>query len=208
LNGSEGEIILYESPDGQVELDVRLEEETVWLTLTQISDLFERDKSVISRHLGTIFRTGELEREATVAKNATVQIEGERQVVREIEHFNLDAILSVGYRVNSKRGTQFRIWATRTLRDHLLRGFTINEKRISAKGFSEIEQAVALLSRTLSRNELVADEGRAILEIVEQYTRAWKLLLQYDEDRLAEAPARPVQPTAELTLIEARVAIE
>ena len=104
-----GEIVVYEASDGAVQVSVRLEQETVWLSLTQIADLFGRDKSVISRHLRNIFASGELEREATVAKYATVQQEGDREVVREIEYFNLDAILSVGYRVNSKRGTQFRI---------------------------------------------------------------------------------------------------
>ncbi len=109
-----GEVIVYQAPDGEVRVDVRLERETVWLSLGQMTELFGRDKSVISRHLRRIFQSGELEREATVAKNATAQREGGREVVREIEYFNLDAILSVGYRVNSKRGTQFRIWATRT----------------------------------------------------------------------------------------------
>ena len=204
---TENEIILYQSPDGDVQVDVLLEQETVWLSLIQIAELFERDKSVISRHLGSIFDTGELEREATVAKNATVQIEGNRRVSREIDYYNLDAILSVGYRINSRRGTQFRIWATRTLRDHLLRGYTIHEKRLRERGLDELEQAMALLSRTLTRNELVSGEGHAALEIVEQYTRAWKLLLQYDEDRLSEAPEQPLKPAADLPLADANDAI-
>ncbi|MEK8090246.1 RhuM family protein [Thermithiobacillus plumbiphilus] len=125
-----GEIALFQAPDGQIRLDVRLERETVWLSLNQMAELFGRDKSVISRHLRNIFASGELDRTVTVAKNATVQKEGGRDVVREIEYFDLDAILSVGYRVNSKRGTQFRIWATRTLRDHLVQGYTLNERRL------------------------------------------------------------------------------
>lgn len=111
-----GEILLYQSPDGKVQVDVQLDQETIWLSLNQMAELFEHDKSVIFRHLRNVFDTSELEREATVAKNATAQREGNR----EIEDFNLDAILPIGYRVNSKRGTQLRIWATRTLRDHLL----------------------------------------------------------------------------------------
>lgn len=122
----EGEVALFEAPDGQIRLDVRLDRETVWLSLNQMADLFDIDKSVISRHLRNIFAAGELDRSATVAKNATAQKEGEREVVREIEYFDLDAILSAGYRVNSRRGTQFRIWATRTLRDHLVQGYTLN----------------------------------------------------------------------------------
>ena len=201
-----GEVIVYEAADGQVQVDVRLERETVWLSLGQMAELFGRDKSVISRHLGNIFRSGELRREATVAKNATVQREGDREVVREVEYFNLDAILSVGYRVNSRRGTQFRIWATRTLRDHLLRGYTLNERRLRERGLGEIEQAVGLLARTLTTHALVTDEGRAVLEVVQQYTRAWRLLLEYDEERLAAAPVRPVVPTARLALDDARAA--
>ena len=199
-----GEVVVYEAAGGEVRVDVRLERETVWLSLTQMAELFGRDKSVISRHLRSVFSSGELEREATVAKNATVQREGGREVAREIEYFNLDAILSVGYRVNSKRGTQFRIWATRTLRDYLLRGYTLNEKRLREKGIGEIEQAVGLLARTLTAHALVTDEGRAVLDVVQQYTRAWRLLLEYDEQRLAEKPAHPLRPTADLSLEAAR----
>lgn len=206
VEASQGEIVVYEAPGGEVRVDVRLERETVWLSLGQMAELFGRDKSVISRHLRNVFQSGELEREATVAKNATVQREGNREVVREIEYFNLDAILSVGYRVNSKRGTQFRIWATRTLSDHLLRGYTLNERRLAERGLGEMEQAVGLLARTLTGYALVTDEGRAVLEVVQRYTRSWRLLLEYDEKRLAERPAHPVAPAASLGLEDARVA--
>lgn len=124
-----GEIVVYEAPDGGVQVDVRLDQETVWLSLGQMAELFGRDKSVISRHLRSIFESGELEREAVVAKNATTAADGK---VYQVEFFDLDAILSVGYRVNSRRGTQFRIWATRTLRDDLLRGYTLYERRLAA----------------------------------------------------------------------------
>lgn len=124
-----GDIVVYETPGGEARVEVRLDRETVWLSLTQMAELFGRDKSVISRHLRNGFASGELERQATVAKNATAQREGGREVTRDIEFFNLDAILSVGYRVNSKLGTQFRIWATRTLREHLVRGYTLDRQR-------------------------------------------------------------------------------
>lgn len=117
------EIILYQADEAAERIEVKLEEDTVWLTLNQIAQLFNRDKSVISRHLSNIFKEGELDAESTVAKNATVQIESGRTVKRDIEYYNLDAILSVGYRVNSKQGTQFRIWATNVLRDYLLKGY-------------------------------------------------------------------------------------
>jgi prophage maintenance system killer protein len=201
---SGGEIVLYKAPDGSVGLDVRLERETVWLSLDQMANLFMRDKSVISRHLRNVFTTRELTRKSVVAKNATTAADGKTY---QVEYFNLDAILSVGYRVNSKRGTQFRIWATRTLKDHLLHGYTLNEKRLREKGLGEIEQAVGLLARTLNQNALVTDEGRAVLEVVQQYTRAWKLLLQYDEGRLAETPGRPVIQITGLSLDDARTVI-
>lgn len=202
-----GEIAVYETPDGEVRVNVRLDQETVWLSLTQIADLFARDKSVISRHLRNIFTSGELEREATVAKFATVQQEGEREVLREIEFFNLDAILSVGYRVNSRRGTQFRIWATRTLREHLLKGFTLNERRLAERGMGEIEQAIGLLARTLTTHALITEEGSAVLDVIQRYTRSWRLLLAYDEQRLPDAPTLPITPAGQIGIDAARSAI-
>ena len=199
-----GEIFLYQSPDGEVRLDVQLERETVWLSLDQMAKLFGRDKSVISRHLRNVFVCGELERKPVVAKIATTAADGKTY---QVEHFNLDAILSVGYRVNSKRGTQFRIWATCTLRNHLIQGYTLNEKRLREKGLKEIEQAVELLARTLSQHGLVTDEGRAVLDLVQRYTRAWRLLLEYDENRLGAVPRTPVSPSASLSLRQAREAI-
>ena len=136
-----------------------------------------------------------------------VRIEGKRQVSRPVDLYSLDMIISVGYRVNSARATQFCIWATRTLKDHLLRGYTLNEKRLRERGLGEIKQAVGLLARTLTQHALVTDEGRAVLEVVQQYTRAWRLLLEYDEGRLTEAPARPVKPAADLSLDDARMII-
>jgi prophage maintenance system killer protein len=199
-----GEIVLYQTADGEVRLDVRLERETVWLSLSQIAELFGRDKSVISRHLRNVFRSGELEREAVVAKNATTAADGK---VYQVEYFDLDAILSVGYRVNSKRGTQFRIWATRTLRDHLLRGYTLHDRRLTERGLGEIEQAVGLLARTLTSRALVTSEGQAVLDVVQRYTRAWRLLLEYDENRLPDRPAHPAPPAAALSVTDAHAAV-
>ena len=199
-----GEVVVYEAPGGAIRVDVRVEGETVWLSLTQMAELFGRDKSVVSRHLRNVFSSGELEREAVVAKNATTAADGKTY---QVEFFNLDAILSVGYRVNSKRGIQFRIWATRTLRDHFLRGYTLNERRLAELGMSKMEQAVELLSRTLTTHALITDEGRSVLQVVQQYTRAWRLMLEYDEGRLAKAPARPVPLGVSLGLDEARAAI-
>lgn len=139
---NKGELLLYQSESGGPRLEVRLHDESVWLSLNQMAELFQVDKSGISRHLKNIFESGELQREATVANFATVQSEGQRQVTRQVEYFNLDAIISVGYRVNSLRGTQFRIWATRLLKEHLLKGFTLDDKRLkepaSARYFEEL----------------------------------------------------------------------
>ncbi|MBM3841034.1 MAG: virulence RhuM family protein [Verrucomicrobia bacterium] len=127
---SGGEIILYQTEDGRTRLEVRFKDETVWLSLNQMADLFQRDKSVISRHIKNVFQEGELSPEATVAKSATVQTEGRKQVSRDIEFYNLDVIISVGYRVKSHRGTQFRIWATQRLREYIVKGFTMDDERL------------------------------------------------------------------------------
>jgi hypothetical protein len=129
-NSPGGEFILYQTEDGRTKLEVRFKNETVWLSLNQMADLFQRDKSVISRHIKNVFEEGELRTEATVAKSATVQPEGGKQVTREIEFYNLDVIISVGYRVKSHRGTQFRIWATQRLREYLVKGFTMDDERL------------------------------------------------------------------------------
>lgn len=135
------EIEIYQADNGTVE--VRLERETIWLSLQQLSDLFERDKSVISRHLRNIYKNGELIESATVAKNATVQTEGGRQVKRLIELYNLDAIISVGYRVNSGKATRFRQWASSVLRQHLTQGYSLNRQRLQANA-KELETALLL----------------------------------------------------------------
>lgn len=199
-----GEVVLYKAPDGEVRLDMRLEKDTVWLTQAQMAELYGRERSVITRHVGSVFREGELKAKSVRAKFAHTAEDGK---IYQVEHYNLDVVISVGYRVKSKRGTQFRIWATRTLKDHLLRGYTLNEKRLREKGLGEIERAVGLLARTLTQHALVTDEGRAVLEVVQQYTRTWKWLLEYDEKRLAEKPARPLKPTFDLSLETARGAI-
>lgn len=149
------EIILYQPGELAEHIEVRLDEDTVWLTLNQIAQLFNRDKSVISRHLRNIYKEGELSQAATVAKNATVQIEAGRKVQRDIDFYNLDAIISVGYRVNSKQGTQFRIWATNVLRDYLLKGYALNQRmdRIE-NNYENLSKEVNKISLQLKTQEL------------------------------------------------------
>jgi hypothetical protein len=138
---TENQIVIYTSPDNHTEVHVNFQNETLWLTLNQIAEFFGRDKSVISRHFRSIFSSGELVQEQTVAKNATVQMEGEKEITRQIEYYNLDAIISVGYRVNSARATHFRQWATTRLREYLVQGYTINQSRLD-----ELGQTIRLLT--------------------------------------------------------------
>ena len=179
LDSGRGEVILYQTPKGGGRLEVRLEKETLWLNLNQISTLFERDKSVISRHLRSVFREGELARKATVAFFATVQKEGEREVERKVEYFNLDAVLSVGYRVNSKRGTQFRVWATQVLKEHLVKGYSVNAKRLK-----ELRQSIKLIGQVLDRYNVTSDQARGLLRVVTDYASALDLLDDYDHQRV------------------------
>lgn len=196
------EVVIFEEDAQPVE--VRLEGDTVWLSLQQLADLFGRDKSVISRHLRNIFASDELSREAAVAKNATTAADGKTY---QVDYFNLDVIISVGYRVNSARATRFRQWATRVLREHLTKGYSINEHRLAQRGMAELEQAMALLSRTLERQELVTDIGREAVGIIMGYARTWRLLLDYDEGKLP-VPAGQRDPREGLSTAEARQALD
>jgi hypothetical protein len=141
----ENKIVIYEDKNGEIKLDVSFENDTLWLSQKQLEVLFGRDKSVISRHIRNIFKEEELDKNSTVAKNATVQKEGNREVIREIDYYNLDMIISLGYRVNSKRATSFRIWATKILKDYLVNGYAINDKRLKQKGLEELNKTISLL---------------------------------------------------------------
>ncbi len=177
---------------------MRLERETLWLNLNQMAALFERDKSVISRHLRNIYREGELNETAAVAFFATVQKEGDREVVRQVEYYNLDAIISVGYRVNWRRGTQFRIWATQVLRDHLRRGYTVNERRLA-----QLRKTIRPVAAIPHRRALAADEVTALLELVRDYSYALNLLDDYDHGRV-RPPRAVAQEAVPITPDEAR----
>jgi len=185
-----GEIILYRAPDGSIALDVRLEQETVWLNLNQMAALFGRDKSVISRHLRNIYREGELDRDSVVAFFATTAADGKTY---QVEYFNLDAIISVGYRVNSRRGTQFRIWATQVLREHLVKGYTANARRLQ-----ELRQTIQVVASMTEQRLLSGDEAAALLRLVRDYADSLVLLDDYDHGRLAAVVGRTsgAQPLA------------
>lgn len=169
------ELVLFNSCDGEVSLSVAVDNETVWLTLDQISALFQRDKSTISRHIRNVFLESELNRSATVAKFATVQEEGERKVERKIDYYNLDVIISVGYRVKSKRGVEFRKWANSVLKQYIIKGYAANEVRLKQLG-----NVVRLMNRT--RDSL---DSRQVLSVIERYSSALALLDAYDHQNMS-----------------------
>ena len=182
------EVVIYQNERSQIQVSVRLDGETVWLTQRQMAELFDTSADNISLHLKNIFSEGELGEPATAEDFSVVQTEGRRQVTRNVKHYNLDAIISVGYRVNSKRGVQFRQWATQVLREHLVQGYTFNQTRLAERGLVEARQTLDLLARTLQNQALVDDTGRAVLELITGYADTWRLLLEYDENRLASPP--------------------
>ena len=181
MENTEDKIIIYQTADGQTAIDVRLENETVWLSLDLMSNLFQRDKSTVSRHIKNIFSEGELAREAVVAKFATTAADGKTY---NVDYFNLDVIISVGYRVKSQRGTQFRIWANRVLKDYLVKGYAVNE-RIHKEQIGELRQLVGMLGRTIQNQPLLStDETNALFNVVTDYTYALDTLDSYDYQRL------------------------
>ena len=202
---SNQQIQIFTSADGQAQLEVALEQDTVWLSQAQMAELFDKDVRTINEHIGNVFSEGEIEREPTVRKFRIVRQEGKRHVQRDIEHYNLDMIISIGYRVKSQRGVQFRRWATQTLKDHLVQGYTLNQRRLKERGI-EFEQAVNLLSRTLSNQGLVSPQGAAVASVISDYARSWSLLQGYDEQHLAEIGLKQLEMQS-LELGEALAAI-
>lgn len=181
---SNNQIVIYQSEDGQTQVDVRLENETVWLTQAQMVELFQTTKQNVSLHVGNVFREGELEQESTVKEYLTVQKEGERKVSRKVKYYNLDVIISVGYRVKSKRGTAFRIWANKVLKQYLMKGYAVNE-RMRKEQIGELRQLVGMLGRTIQNQPLLSnDETDALFKVVTDYTYALDTLDNYDYERL------------------------
>ncbi len=173
------EIKIFQAKDNQIEVSVQFDNETVWLNRNQLSTLFDRDIKTIGKHITNVFKEGELTKEATVAKYATVQKEGNREVTREIEHYNLDVIISVGYRVKSQRGTQFRIWANSVLKDYLVKGYAINEKRLAQK-----EQEVQILKGGITILSRAIEEKTEDNEWLTIFAKGLSLLDDYDHEEL------------------------
>lgn len=179
-----GELVLYRSPDGTVQLDVRLNGDTVWLTQEQMGVLFGRERSVITKHVRNVFREGELDEKSNVH---FLHIAGSD---KPVGFYNLDVVVSVGYRVKSKRGTEFRIWATRTLREHLVRGYTLHRQRFE-RNARELEAALALVRKAAAGEALTTDQGRGLVDVIARYTHTFLLLQRYDEGLLAEPKGSP-----------------
>ncbi len=184
MNNSE--IKIYKAEDGKTEIQVKLDQDTVWLNLMQLTELFQRDKSVISRHINNVFKERELIKTSVVAKNATTANDGKTY---QVDYYNLDVIISIGYRVKSQRGTQFRIWANSIIKDYLIKGYSINEQRLRQQNeqLRELQESVKLLGNVLSYKELTGDESSGLLKIISDYAYALDILDQYDYQNLAIA---------------------
>ena len=179
------QIEIYQTSDGRTEIQVRLEADTVWLTQRQMGEVFETTPENVLMHLRNIYQDGELEEPATTKDFLAVRQEGKRQVKRQLKHYNLDAIISVGYRVNSKRGVQFRRWATQRLKEYLVQGYSLNRARFD-KNAEELQQALALIRKAAQSPELTGPAGRGLVDIVSRYTQTFLWLQRYDEGLLEE----------------------
>ncbi|EID34506.1 Fic/DOC family protein [Prevotella sp. oral taxon 306 str. F0472] len=187
-------IIIYQSEDGKTQLDVKLEGETVWLTQAQMVELFQTSKQNVSLHINNIYKEGELEKEATVKDYLTVQSEGARTIHRRVKYYNLDMIISVGYRVNTKRGIRFRQWANSVLKQYLVKGYAINEN-IRKQQIAELRQLVQVVSRTIQQQPAKStDESNALFDVVVDYTYALNTLDDYDYQRLHIARITKEEP--------------
>ncbi len=177
-------IIIYQTDDGAINLEVKMDKDTVWLTQAQMVELFQTTKQNVSLHVNNVYKECELEEKSTVKEYLTVQNEGKRSVRRMVKYYNLDVIISVGYRVKSQRGTQFRIWANRVLKDYLVKGYAVNE-RIHKEQIGELRQLVGMLGRTIQNQPLLStDETNALFNVVTDYTYALDTLDSYDYQRL------------------------
>lgn len=179
-------IVIYQPDDELSGVEVRLRDETVWLSQAQMAALFNKDSDTIGLHLKNIYQSGELIEQATTEESSVVRQEGGRQVKRNIKVYNLDAIISVGYRVNSKKGTQFRIWASRVLKQFLVQGYALNEQKLQEQQqkLADLKQAIALSSRLFQQKDLTVSESQGILSILEKYSHALTVLDDYDHQRL------------------------
>ena len=189
----EKDILIYETGAKNVQFNMSPGEETIWATQAQLAELFDITPQTVARHLKNIYQEGELEENRTCTKNVQVALEGEREVSRSVKLYNLDAIISVGYRVNSRKATDFRIWATKILKRYIVNGVAVNERRLkelSQKQLQDVVDAVAIVKRMMAQTELTGAEANGVLEIISQYALTFRTLREYDEGyvKIGEAP--------------------
>ncbi|MBS1621381.1 MAG: virulence protein RhuM/Fic/DOC family protein [Bacteroidetes bacterium] len=203
------QVEIYQTRDKQAQVEVKFEGDTVWLSQQQLVSLFTGSRSNIVEHIKNIYKTGELEENSTCRKFRQVRIEGKRKVERQIDHYNLDVIIGVGYRVNSRRGTQFRQWATQRLKEHLVKGYTLNEKRLTQvlDNMQQLEHAIKLIQQSGKTGELSIAETKGLLDIITNYTQSFILLNRFDSKNLSEEKLNE-NITYEIQLSEAINAIE
>lgn len=196
------EIIIYQTEDNEVAVRLDSAHETLWLSQKQMSELFATSTDNIGLHLKNIYRDGELDELSTTEESSVVRQEGDRQVKRTLKHYDLNAIISVGYRVNSKKGTQFRIWATQRLREYLVQGYAINQQRFDSNA-AELKQAISLIRKAAKSPELTAESGSGLVEIVSRYTQTFLWLQQYDEGLLSEPKGEDggILPSADTAMV-------
>jgi len=184
----ENRVEIYRVAQGEVIFDIDAKQETIWATQAQMAQLFDVDRTVIGRHLRNIYKEGELDEKRTSAKNARVEKEGGRVVTRQVKSYNLDAIISVGYRVNSKKATGFRIWATKVLKNYVVNGAAVNERRLKelpAEKLNSLETTLGVVKRLMLGNELTADEANGVLEVIARYADSFKTLEEYDAGHIS-----------------------
>lgn len=187
-----GKIVIYQTKDGKTSIDVKLENETVWLNQAQMAELFQTDRTSIVKHVNNIYKSEELEKDSTCAKIAQVQMEGNRTIKRHIIYYNLDMIISVGYRVNSMRGTQFRIWANKILKDYLIKGYAINQQ-VKVAQLEDLKSTVRLLSNVIEYKQLTLDEAKGLLRVITDYTYGLDTLDKYDYQQLEVDSTTPTE---------------
>lgn len=193
-------LVIYQIAKGKA-ISVPIEKESVWLSQQQMSLLFDKNVNTIGEHIGNVYTEKELIRKGTTRKFRAAQLEGKREIIRDLDHYNLDVIISVGYRVKSLRGTKFRIWATKVLRDHIMKGFSFNEHRLSDTGIKELESAVNLIRQTLNSKILTSGEAKGILTVITDYAHSWLLMHKYDEGQVGIVAT--TKPKYSLTYLEA-----
>lgn len=186
-NELNNQIVIYEDTNGDIKLETRLEDETIWLNQEQMSKLFGRDRTVVSRHIGNIFKDKELEENVVCANFAHTTKHGaieNKTQQKDVKYYNLDVVISVGYRVKSLNGVKFRQWATKILKDFIVKGYAVNEKRLQQKGLKELNETISLLKSTISDTQIELSEAKGLLDVILNYSRTWTLLQGYDEDSL------------------------